>query len=64
MSAAGLLAGGLAGRGLIAAAVGLLAGGLLQSIARRRLGGTTGDVFGAIAELSAASVLVAVALLT
>jgi adenosylcobinamide-GDP ribazoletransferase len=65
VAAAGLLAGGagLAVRGLIAASAGLLAGGLLQSVARRRLGGTTGDVFGAIAELSATAVLVAVALL-
>ena len=63
---AGLLAGGagLALRGLVAAAAGLAAGALLQSIARRRLGGTTGDVFGAIGELSATAVLVAAALLT
>jgi adenosylcobinamide-GDP ribazoletransferase len=46
------------------AAAGLLAGALLQSVARRRLGGTTGDVFGAIAELSIAAVLVAAALLS
>ncbi|MGD0705509.1 MAG: adenosylcobinamide-GDP ribazoletransferase [Trebonia sp.] len=66
VAAAGLLAGGpgLAVRGLIAAAAGLAAGFLLQSIARRRLGGTTGDVFGAIEELSATAVLVAAALLT
>ena len=43
-------AAGLAVRGLVAAAAGLAAGGLLQSIARRRLGGTTGDVFGAIGD--------------
>jgi adenosylcobinamide-GDP ribazoletransferase len=55
---------GLAIRGLVAAAAGLLAGGALQSIARRRLGGTTGDVFGAIGELSATAVLVTAALLT
>jgi adenosylcobinamide-GDP ribazoletransferase len=63
---AGLAAGGpgLAVRGLAAAAVGLLAGGLLQAIARRRLGGMTGDVFGAILELSATTVLVAAALVT
>jgi adenosylcobinamide-GDP ribazoletransferase len=62
----GLLAGGagLAVRGLVAAAAGLAAGALLQSIARRRLGGTTGDVFGAITELSATAVLVAAALVT
>ena len=64
--AAGLLAdgGGLAARGLIAAAAGLLAGTVLQSVARRRLGGTTGDVFGAIAELSVTTALVAAALLS
>ena len=66
VAVAGLLAGGagLAVRGLVAAAAGLAAGALLQSIARRRLGGTTGDVFGAIGELSATAVLVAAALLT
>src|SRR6201999_1367168 len=41
---------GLAVRGLVAALIGLLAGGLLQLAARRRLGGMTGDVFGAIVE--------------
>ena len=63
---AGFAAGdpGLAVRGLIAAATGLLAGGLLQAVARRRLGGMTGDVFGAILELSAATVLVVAALVT
>lgn len=50
---------GLAVRGLVAALIGLLAGGLLQLVARRRLGGMTGDVFGAIVEVSAATVLVA-----
>jgi adenosylcobinamide-GDP ribazoletransferase len=50
---------GLAVRGLVAALIGLLAGGLLQLVARRRLGGMTGDVFGAIVEVSAAAVLVA-----
>ena len=49
---------GLAVRGLVAALIGLLAGGLLQLVARRRLGGMTGDVFGAIVEVSAAAVLV------
>jgi len=49
---------GLAARGLVAALSGLLAGGLLQLVARRRLGGMTGDVFGAIVEVSAATVLV------
>jgi adenosylcobinamide-GDP ribazoletransferase len=62
---AGLAAGdpGLAVRGLVSAAMGLLIGGLLQSIAWRRLGGMTGDVFGAILELSATAVLVFAALL-
>ena len=53
---------GLAVRGLVAALIGLLAGRLLEVVARRRLGGMTGDVFGAIAEVSAAAVLVACAL--
>jgi adenosylcobinamide-GDP ribazoletransferase len=54
---------GLAVRGLVAALIGLLAGGLLQLVARRRLGGMTGDVFGAIVEVSVAAVLVACVLL-
>ena len=49
-------------RGLAAALAGLLAGGLLARTARRRLGGMTGDVFGAIIELSAAVVLLVLAL--
>lgn len=49
----------LAVRGLVAALIGLLAGGLLQLVARRRFGGMTGDVFGAIVEVTAATVLVA-----
>jgi len=63
---AGLLAGGwaLAARGMIAALAGLLAGTLLQAAARRRLGGTTGDVFGAILEFSTTAALVAAALLS
>jgi adenosylcobinamide-GDP ribazoletransferase len=62
--AAGLAAGGtaLAVRGLIAALAGLGAGGLVQMVAVRRLGGMTGDVFGAIAEVSTAAVLLACAL--
>jgi adenosylcobinamide-GDP ribazoletransferase len=55
---------GLAVRGLVAALIGLLAGGLLQLVARRRLGGLTGDVFGAIVEVSAATVLVACVLVS
>jgi adenosylcobinamide-GDP ribazoletransferase len=52
----------LAARGLIAALAGLLAGTFLQLVAWRRLGGMTGDVFGAILEVAAATVLVACAL--
>ena len=64
VAAAGLTAGGpaLALRGLAAALGGLLAGWLLQRTARRRLGGTTGDVFGAILQVSAAATLVVAAL--
>jgi adenosylcobinamide-GDP ribazoletransferase len=62
--AAGLTAGGpaLAARGLAATAAGLLAGWLVQRTARRRLGGMTGDVFGAILQLSATTVLLVAAL--
>ena len=61
---AGLALGGPAAalRGLVAALAELLAGGLLGRTARRRLGGMTGDVFGAIIELSAAIVLLALVL--
>ena len=61
---AGLALGGppAALRGLVAALAGLLAGGLLGRTARSRLGGLTGDVFGAIIELSAATVLLALVL--
>ena len=63
-AAAGLAAGGpgLAARGLAAVLAGLLAGALLQRTAERRLGGLTGDVFGAILQVSAATVLVVGAL--
>ena len=62
--AAGLTAGGpaLAARGLGATLAGLLAGWLVQRTAQRRLGGMTGDTFGAILQVSAAAVLVAAAL--
>jgi adenosylcobinamide-GDP ribazoletransferase len=61
---AGVFGGGwaLAARGLGAALAGLLAGAFLQFVAWRRLGGMTGDVFGAILEVAAAAVLVACAL--
>ena len=60
----GVALGGLTGalHGLIAALAGLLAGGLLAWTARRQLGGMTGDVFGAIIELSSATVLLALVL--
>jgi len=64
VAAAGLAAGGvsLAERGLAVTLTGLLAGYLLERTARRRLGGMTGDVFGAIIQLGATTVLVAAAL--
>lgn len=64
VAGAGLAAGGagLAERGLAVTLTGLLAGWLLQRAARRRLGGMTGDVFGAILVCSAATVLAAAAL--
>jgi len=61
-------AGGWAGRGgpgalagVGAAGAGLAAGGLLTRVARRQLGGLTGDVFGAIIELGTAAVLLVLA---
>jgi len=49
-------------RSVVAVLAGLLAGDLLRRLARRRLGGMTGDIFGAQIELATATVLVAVAL--
>jgi adenosylcobinamide-GDP ribazoletransferase len=49
-------------RGVVAVLAGLLAGDLLRRLARRRLGGMTGDIFGAQIELATATVLVAAAL--
>jgi adenosylcobinamide-GDP ribazoletransferase len=49
-------------RGAGAVLAGLLAAGLLRRLARRRLGGMTGDVFGAQIELATAAVLVTLAL--
>jgi adenosylcobinamide-GDP ribazoletransferase len=51
-------------RGVAAITAGLLAADLLRRLARRRLGGMTGDVFGAQVELATATVLVALALTT
>jgi adenosylcobinamide-GDP ribazoletransferase len=68
--AVGLLAGGtlasgwgLVIRGLIAAAAGIAAGSSAQRMAAGRLGGVTGDVMGAVLEISTAAVLVACALI-
>ena len=49
-------------RGVAAVLAGLCAGDLLRRLARRRLGGMTGDVFGAVVEVCAAVVLLALAL--
>src|SRR6266581_1931287 len=49
-------------RGVIAVLAGLCAGDLLRRLARRRLGGMTGDVFGAVVEVSCAVVLLVLAL--
>lgn len=62
--AGGAAIGGLAlaARGLGAALGGLIAADLLRRVAQRRLGGMTGDVFGAIIEVSTAVVLLVLAL--
>jgi adenosylcobinamide-GDP ribazoletransferase len=63
--AAGAAASGglaLAGRALAATLAGLAAADLLSRLARRRLGGMTGDVFGAVVEVSTATVLLVLAL--
>jgi adenosylcobinamide-GDP ribazoletransferase len=73
LTGAALLAAALAGgaalggwpaglRAGLAALAGLLVGGLVEWAARRRLGGLTGDVFGAIIELATAAVLLALVL--
>jgi adenosylcobinamide-GDP ribazoletransferase len=64
----GSLAGGrpaappMAARAVVAALAGLLAADLLRRTARRRLGGMTGDVFGAVIEVCTATVLLVLAL--
>jgi len=59
VGAAGAAAGGLplAARGLAAAVSGLAVAAVLRRAACRRLGGMTGDVFGALIEVSVATVL-------
>jgi adenosylcobinamide-GDP ribazoletransferase len=51
-------------RGAAAVLAGLLAADLLRRTAKRRLGGMTGDVFGALIEVSATTVLLVLALAT
>jgi len=51
-------------RGAAAVAAGLLAADLLRRAAKRRLGGMTGDVFGALIEAGTTTVLVVLALAT
>src|SRR5437660_768864 len=48
-------------RGVVAVLAGVCAGDLLRRLARRRLGGMTGDVFGALVELTTATVLLILA---
>ncbi len=62
----GELTGGirLAGLGLAAAGAGLIAGVLLCRAARARLGGLTGDVFGAVIEAVTATTLLVLAVLS
>ncbi len=64
VAAAGVAGGGLilAARGLSGVIAGLAAAAWLSRVARRRLGGMTGDVFGALIELSCATALLAFAL--
>ena len=49
-------------RGVVGVTAGLLAADLLRRLARRRLGGMTGDIFGAQIELATAAVLLTLAL--
>lgn len=59
---AALGAPGMAARLVAAAATGLLLARLLAAYAARRLGGTTGDVYGAVVETSTTAVLLVLAL--
>jgi adenosylcobinamide-GDP ribazoletransferase len=52
----------VAARGLVALLAGLVTADLLRRKARRRLGGMTGDVFGALIEVGSAVVLLVLAL--
>jgi adenosylcobinamide-GDP ribazoletransferase len=63
---AGTVAVGLTYAGRCAGAVlaGLIAGAALRRLARNRLGGMTGDVFGATIEVCVATVLVVIAILS
>jgi adenosylcobinamide-GDP ribazoletransferase len=65
VTAAGELTAGwpLAADLLAAAAAGLLAAEMLCRAARRRLGGLTGDIFGAVVEITTATTLVVLAVL-
>lgn len=65
VAAAGAAAGwpALVWRGVVAVVAGLAAAGLLQRTASRRLGGTTGDVFGALIEVATGAAMLAFALL-
>jgi len=64
VTAGGAVAGGaaLAVRCLAAVAAGLIAAALVHRTATSRLGGMTGDVFGALIEISTAAVLLVLAL--
>jgi adenosylcobinamide-GDP ribazoletransferase len=64
VTAAAVWGGYPAVRGAVAVVAGLCAGDPLRRLARRRLGGMTGDVFGAQIEVSTAVVLLVLALTT